>query len=353
LVLAGCGVMRPRARGPLVPVSGRELPSFEDDSDLASLRTALERTYPVYARTSDGGRAAAAMRLLEILSSGMSAAERRKAIAHEFRVVRVRDPLLLTAYYEPELAGSLKRTGRYRYPLYARPHDLVDVDPASLDGECTCRRLAGRVREGRLERYPTRREIDVDGALAGRGLEVAWTEDPVQLAVLHVQGSGQLRLENGRLMGVRFAGTNGRPYTSLGSALRSRGLVDGGGLPAIRRALSAMSPAEQADVLASNERYTFFKLASGGAVGSLGVELTPGRSVATDPRLVPPGAVAWVETAGYRRFVVAQDAGAAIVGAHADMFLGAGAEAEERAGRTKERGGMFVVAPYAPENRLR
>jgi len=113
----------------------------------------------------------------------------------------------------------------------------------------------------------------------------------------------------------------------------------------VRHALEALSPAEQAAVLATDERYTFFRLAEGGAVGSLGVELTPGRSLATDPRLVPPGALAYLETPGAHRFAVSQDAGAAIVGAHVDLFLGAGAEAEERAGRTRERGYLYLLLP--------
>lgn len=338
--------MRLGRRGPLVPVTARELPPLEDDLDVASLRAAVERTLPVYARRGETTRTAAARQLLEILETVSDPGERRSAIAREFRVVRVRDPLLLTAYYEPELAGSLKRTTQYRHPLYARPKDLVDVDPAVLDPDCGCRRMAGRLRDGRVEPYPSRAEID-GGALAGHGLEVAWAADPIALAVLHVQGSGRLRLDNGRVVGVRYAGTNGRPYRSLGQTLLARGVLRGSGvtLPAIRRALAAMSPDEQAAMLASNERYTFFRLAQGGAVGSLGVELTPGRSVATDPRLVPPGAVGYLATPETRRFVVSQDAGAAIVGAHADLFLGAGAEAEERAGRTTERGAMFLLMP--------
>src|SRR5205085_10532194 len=141
-----------------------------------------------------------------------------------------------------------------------------------------------RVHDGRLEPYPSRAEID-GGALVGRGLEIAWAADPVQLAVLHVQGSGRLRLDNGRVVGVRYAGTNGRPYRSLGQTLVQRGLLHGGvTLPSIRRALDGLTPGEQAAMLATNERYTFFRIAPGAATGSLGVELTAGRSVATDPR---------------------------------------------------------------------
>jgi len=159
-----------------------------------------------------------------------------------------------------------------------------------------------------------------------------------------VQGSGRLRLADGRIVGVRYAGTNGRPYRSLAQTLVARGALPPGRatLPAIRAWL-ADHPAETASVLAENERYTFFRLADGPPVGSLGVALTPGRSIAADARLVPPGTVAYLRTPSFARFVVSQDSGTAIVGAHADVFLGAGADAEARAGRTSERGTLYLL----------
>jgi membrane-bound lytic murein transglycosylase A len=267
-------------------------------------------------------------------------------VARAFRVVRVRQPLLLTAYYEPEIDARLAPDDAFRYPLYGRPADLVDVEPAALDTKCPCRRLAGRMSERELVPYFTRGEID-GGALAGRRLELAWALDPVALFVLHVQGSGRLRLGDGRTVGVRYAGTNGRRYRSLSRTLIERGLLprERSGLDDIRQLLESLSPAERATILATNERYTFFRLADGDPVGSLGVELTPERSIAADPRLVPRGALAYLVTPTYRRFVVNQDTGAAIVGAHADLFLGAGAEAERRAGRTHERGTLYLLLP--------
>jgi membrane-bound lytic murein transglycosylase A len=343
VVLAGCAALRPRPSGPLVPA---KLPPLEDDLDLASLRAAIERTQPAWARAGDAAAAAAGDRLLAILGSTDDPKARRAAVAHAFRVVRFREPLLLTAYYEPELAARFARDATFRHPLYARPPDLVDVEPRTLDETCTCRRLSGRVEGGRLQPYPSRADIE-GGALAGRGLELAWVADPIALFVLHVQGSGWLRRDDGALVGVRWAGSNGRPYRSVARALVARGLLadEHATLPDMRRALAALPPAEQAAVLATDERYTFFQLADGGAEGSLGVELTPGRSIATDPQLVPPGALAYLETPGFHRFVVSQDAGAAIVGARADLFLGAGAEAEERAGRTRERGHLYLLLP--------
>lgn len=340
---AACAAPRPRPAALVAPT--RDLPPLEDDLDLASLRTAVERTLPVYRSAAD---AAAARRLLEILETASDARERRDTVLQAFDVVAFEEPVLLTAYYLPELAVRLAPDETFRHPLYARPPDLVDVDPGVFDPGCDCRRFAGRVEGGRLRPYPTRAEID-GGALAGRGLELAWAADPVGLFVLHVQGSGLLRFDDGRVVGVGYAGSNGRPYRSVGQTLAERGLLDAGHttLPDIRRALASVPPEEQARLLATNERYTFFRVGEGGVVGSLGVELTAGRSIAADPRLVPLGAIAYLATPSLRRLVVSQDTGAAIVGARADLFLGAGAAAEAVAGAMRDRGALFVLRPRA------
>ena len=244
-------------------------------------------------------------------------------LAQSFRVMRVRKPLLLTSYYEPEIAVSERPDDVYRHPIYRRPPDLTNP-------------------------YLSRAEIDA-GALAGRGLELAWTDDPFELFSLHVQGSGKARFPDGHLAGIRFAGTNGLPFKSLGTTLVQRGLLpkDAASLFAIRRLFATLPYEEQRALMAENPRYIFFTMTddSKGPVGTLGVELTPMRSVATDPDLVPAGTIGYVVTAGVRRFVVAQDTGAAIRGAHADLFAGSGHAAEQFAGRQKETGVMYVLAP--------
>jgi membrane-bound lytic murein transglycosylase A len=347
LGLAGaCAALRPGVRSPLVTVPARHLPVFSDDVDLASFREAVERTIPAYERAGDAAAADNARRLLALLEETPDPRARRAAIARAFRVVRVRDPLLLTAYFEPELEGRLEPDERFRHPLFGRPADLVDVDPPVLDPACRCRRTAGRLVSGNLRPYYDRAEIDA-GALGGRGLEIAWAADPIAVFVLHVQGSGRVRLADGSMVAIGYAGSNGRPYSSLGRTLVARGALAEGqaSLADIRRYLESLPPEERDALLATNERYTFFRLTEGGPVGSLGVELTPERSVATDPRLVPPGAIGYLVTPTARRFVVSQDTGGAITGAHADLFLGFGDEAGERAGRTRDRGTLYLIRP--------
>ena len=280
-----------------------------------------------------------------MLTSATTPEARRAFIAQAFRVVRVRQPILLTGYYAPELVAHRRPGGDFRHPIYGRPPDLVDVDPSVLD-TCHCRAAAGRVIGDRLFPFFTRAEID-GGALAGRGLEIAWANDPLTLFALHVQGSGQLVLDDGARMGVHFAGTNGRPYRSIGRALMERGLVPPAHatMPELRQYLAGLAPVDQANLLEINERYTFFRLADHGPKGSFGVELTPGRSVATDPRLVPRGTLAYLRSGSATRFIVSHDTGAAVQGAHADLFFGAGADAEDRAGRLKENGSLYLLLP--------
>jgi membrane-bound lytic murein transglycosylase A len=295
-------------------------PAATDDADPASLRAAIEHTLPLYERRGLVRAREAAARLLDVLDTTRDPSARRAAIARLFAVRPLPEPVLLTAYYEPELRARAAPDERFRHALYRPPPGAA--------------------------RQATRAMIDA-GALSGRGLEVAWTDDPVDLFFLHVQGSGRLRFADGRMTGARFAATNGRPYTSLGRVMIERGLLqrDAASAADIRRVLERMSDTERRALFAANERYVFFELGDGPVRGSLGVPLTPGRSIAADPRLVPPGSIAYLDTPTYRRFVVVQDTGAAIAGARADLFLGAGERAGVVAGRTKERGRLYVLAP--------
>jgi membrane-bound lytic murein transglycosylase A len=249
---------------------------------------------------------------------------RRQMDMHRaFRARLVDRPVLVTGYYAPEIAASPVPTAEYRFPIYGRPPELRDGEP-----------------------FRTRAEIE-GGALADRGLEVAWARDAIDLFYLQIQGSGRARFPDGTGVGLLFAGTNALPYSSLGKTMIDRGLLTfpEASADGIRRVLARLPAREAAALRHTNPRYVFFRADDGPVVGSLGAPLTDGRSVAVDPRLVPPGSVLYLETPSYRRFVVAQDTGAAITGARADLFIGAGEDAGRIAGNLRERGRLWILEP--------
>ena len=264
---------------------------------------------------------------------------------------------LFTGYYEPELAGSRSRSAAFAVPLYSRPADLVTVRLGDFWPHSPHERFAGRVVDGRLKPYFSRAEIDA-GALAGRGLELFWTDDPIAAFFLHIQGSGLLRLPDGTRVRLGYAGANGHPYTAIGRVLVRRGALalEEVSLQSIRAWLRA-HPEQARAVMARNASYIFFREVAGeGPLGSQGVALTPGRSIAVDPRHLPLGLPMWVDVAhplaghpALRRLVVAQDTGGAIRGAvRADLFWGAGRDAEARAGQMRKNGRYFALIPRQP-----
>ncbi len=348
------------ARLRLEPVAFSGLPGWQDDRH-AEVLTALRRSCSARraARARFGAEAAwrAACAAGEAIPGGDHTAA-RSYFEIWFRPHRVLGPEgaagLFTGYYEPELAGSRVRGAEFAAPLYARPGDLVAVRLADFRPDSSHERLAGRVVDGRLEPYYSRAEIDA-GALEGRGLELFWTDDPIGAFFLHIQGSGLLRLPDGARVRLGYAAANGRPYTAIGRVLVRRGalaLADVS-LQSIRAWLRA-NPAEAAAVMAENASYVFFRVVPGeGPIGSQGVVLTAGRSIAVDPRHLPLGLPMWIDIvhplAGnppLRRLVVAQDTGGAIRGVvRADLFWGAGADAEARAGRMRANGRYFALIP--------
>jgi membrane-bound lytic murein transglycosylase A len=355
-----------------------EAPPLEDDAPLETLATALDRDLAALAaRPADSawkiGPATCATGALRKALAGVyetAAAnaspqpllERLRADFDFYRSRGREDGAFFTGYYEPVLDGRASRDGAFVYPLYRRPSDLLAIALGDFDPAFAGITLWGRVESGQLAPYPSRREIDGDGFLAGRALELAWVDDPVALFFLHVQGSGVLRLAGGRIMRVGFAGTNGRPYTSIG-----RVLLDGGALatpataPAIRTWLRE-HPERQAEVLYRNERYVFFRETPEGPVGRLGATLTPGRSIAVDASLYPLGGLAYVdtdvpvvddrgETTGsrrLRRLMLVQDTGGALTGpGRVDVFFGSGERAGLDAGSLSSRGDLVFLVPRA------
>ena len=251
-----------------------------------------------------------------------------------FEPVLVEDgePGLFTGYFEPELKGARNRGGPYQYPLYAVP---PEVTPGQL--------------------WHSRAEIENQGLLRGRGLEIAWVDDPVDAFFLQIQGSGRISLENGGAIRVGYGGRNGHDYRSVGQELVRRGLFQAHEVSAatIRNWVRA-NPGPGADLLRHNPSYIFFREvsevpSSDGPLGAMNRSVTALRSIAVDPAFVPLGAPVWIEKDGaepMRRLMIAQDTGSAIKGAQrVDIFFGTGAAAGKEAGRIKDPGRAVMLLP--------
>jgi membrane-bound lytic murein transglycosylase A len=246
-------------------------------------------------------------------------------------VVVGQPPALFTGYFEPELDGSPVRTGRYKYPLYRRPPELRD----------------GTV-------YHSREAIE-NGAISGRGLELAWLDDPVDVYFLQVQGSGRIRMTDGTVVRVGYAGANGHAYRSIGQEMVRRGThsMDQVSAPEIASWVRN-NPASGRELLYTNPSYVFFRKITtldpeDGPIGAMGRSITTLRSVAIDPKFTLLGAPVWIEKDGrrpIRSLMVAQDTGGAIKGMQrADIFYGTGAGAGDAAGTVKDGGRMVLLLP--------
>lgn len=261
---------------------------------------------------------------------------------------------LFTGYFEAEVRGALSRSETYSVPLYGLPDDLLKADLGAFDEALAGHHLVGKALDGRFVPYPARGDIEA-GGLAGRGLELYWLDDPVDAFLLHVQGSGRVILPDGGVARVGFAAHNGRRYHSIGRELIDRGELKPhqASWNGIRDWIRA-NPDKAAALFAVNPRFIFFREIHGdGPIGSLGVALTPERSLAVDRRFVPLGIPVWLDTvmpgsdgAPLRRLMVAQDTGGAIKGPiRGDFFWGYGAPALAQAGRMKSRGRYFLLLP--------
>jgi membrane-bound lytic murein transglycosylase A len=269
-----------------------------------------------------------------------------------FELVKVGDgSAFATGYYEPQIRGSRVRAPGYDVPIYAKPADLLAVNPA------TGAKGRGRVDEnGAYVLYHDRASIEA-GVLAGRGLEIGWAADPVDLFFLQIQGSGQLLLPDGGVMRIGYADQNGREYLAIGRVMKERGLLTGTvSMQAIVDWLHA-HPEEGRALMRENKSYVFFRELTGpGPLGALEVPVTPRATVAADPKFVPLGAPVLLDMDDDRAdgFWVAQDTGGAIKGANRfDTFWGAGPEASAIAGGLQARGAAYLLLPKGTVARLR
>ena len=359
----------------LEPLELEELPLLIDDGDWQSLSQAIGRSVgwlkrrPAGTSLTFGPRevsardlATALERVRGWLAEDPSPETLAARIAQAFDVLEsVGDDgeMLITGYYEPLIAGSLRRTREYNVPVYGPPGDLIRVDLGQFSERWKGQRTAGRLRGNRLVPYPDRREIRTSG-LSGAPI-IAWARDPVDLFFIEVQGSGALQLPSGGEFRIGYAGANGRGYKSIGKLLIDDGKIERAkvSMQSIRAYLEA-HPEEINRVLDYNPSVVFFRRLDGPPLGSLGLPVTPRRSIATDHNLFPRGALGFLITdlpalgddgrtvaeGPLTRFVLNQDRGGAIRGAgRVDFFWGRGAEATERAGVMKQPGRLLFLVP--------
>ena len=353
-------------------VEPAEQVDLNDDLDFASLELAIDRSVAYYEDSGQNNVYRIADKLIgakqlkesllafrQIINNDSSIEEKKNQIRQNFDIYKVAGDdkyggVLFTGYYEPLLDGSLTPSDKYKYPLYKPPPDIVMKAITKNETKIS------RMKNGESVPYYTRREIDVEGVLKGSGLELLWVADPVELFTLHIQGSGKIKLEDGRTLTVSYSQNNGRPFRSV-----TRFMLDNGKINAsessyrnFKRFLKSKEERELFEILSYNERYIFFRFVDKEPLGSLGQPVTPDRSIATDPDYFPQGALAFIrlrkpvfdaegnisQRVPFSRFVLSQDKGSAIKGpGRVDLFCGFGANAQSTAGTLKEKGELFLL----------
>lgn len=284
-----------------------------------------------------------------------------------FRPFRIAAEGFVTGYYEPELRVCDKPGSRYRFPIYRRPDDLVDLDETNRPAEIDPGFAFGRRTGAGISEYADREAIET-GALEGRGLEIAYAESRVDLFFVHIQGAARLIYPDGRTARITYAAKTGHPFTPIGRILIDRGELarDAVTMDAIRQWL-ADHPAEADRLMRRNRSFIFFREApvddpSDGPVAAAKVPLTAGRSLAVDrlihtfatPLFVSAPALTHLdEGEPFRRLMLAQDTGSAIVGpARGDIFVGSGEAAGRHAGSIRHAADFFVLLPRTAAERF-
>jgi membrane-bound lytic murein transglycosylase A len=338
---------------------------FGDDDAAAALRSFIESCPRLTAR-EDGSELTRPgdWQMACDTAAGWPPAQARAFFEQHFESVRVGNgEAFATGYYEPEIAGVRDRQPGFDVPVYGMPPDLVRAWPADMPKqERTGNPPLGRHDEsGAFVPFYDRAAIE-DGALAGRGLEIAWAADAIEVFFLEIQGSGRLKAPDGSIMRIGYAGQNGRGYTAIGAVMRERGLLgDGPGqyeasMQGIMRYLRDR-PEEGAELMRQNASWVFFRELTGdGPLGALGVPVRAHSSVAADPLFVPLGAPVFLDLDRPEAdgLWIAQDTGGAIKGPNRfDTFWGAGEEARDIAGGMTARGQALLLLPKGTLARLR
>jgi len=352
-------------------------PHFHDDMDIGSLILAIERNIAYLDRLDPeavfqyGPHEIKCRQVIEtqkyfisLIIENDNLEQLNNIIKKNFQIYHAagrvgNNKVLFTGYFEPVFDGSMTPDEVFRFPVYRKPDDLVEIDLSDFNDKYRGEKIIARIEGEKVIPYYARHHIEMENALHGRGLEIAWLRDPVDVAFLHIQGSGRLRLPDGKYIMVGYEGSNGRPYRSIGRYMLEQGFLtlDEISMQSIRSYLSE-NPEVIQDVLNYNPSYVFFQLVENGPLGNINVPLTPGRSLALDSKLFPKGALCFLscrkpieddygnikEWKDFSRFVLNQDTGGAIKGAgRADIFWGSGPYAELAAGHLKHDGELYIL----------
>ena len=377
LAMSSAEAQAPRIPGAkLRPMAMSDLPGFQEDDAAAALTPFLLTCEAISAGRPELRRGQPTPQLLQALCAKTLAArptgesEAREFFARNFdafEVVpdephRLGGPAFFTGYYEPVVDGALESSQDFSEPLLSRPADLVTLSPEDQRGDLDPV-LAGarRLPDGQLVAFPERSQIDA-GILGSTVAPVAWVRDAVEAFLIQVQGSAAVRLADGRLVRLTYAGRNGLPYTSIGRDLIERGEITEADM-SLARLKQWVRDHGQGDgepgrlLLQRNKSYVFFSRDESGArtkgpIGAASVPLTPLRSIAVDRSIWPYGLPFWIDAnlsppAGLtRRLMIGQDTGSAIIGpARADLFIGTGDAAGGLAGDIRHAGRMVVFWP--------
>lgn len=358
----------------LEPVAFADLPGWADDDHAHAFATFLASCRPIVRSQAPDERSASPSPAMEkalipvcrraLARPNLDRSAARRFFEENFRPLRIakldQNEGFLTGYYEPVVDGSRFPTQIFHVPMYHRPPDLLAPDAPPGAGFPNRGRVVRVTPSGEHVPYYDRGEIE-DGALGGRWLEVCWLKNPADLLTIQIQGSARVRLEDGVILRVNYDGHNGYPYTAVGRILIERNIIprEQMSMAAIHDWMTA-HPEEAKEVRRQNRAYVFFRVVGltgdREPAGGQGVALAPGRSIAVDrPRhaygtpffieadlpLSKPGAAE-----PFRRTMIAQDTGSAIVGpARADIYFGAGGQAGRVAGRIRQAGRFAMLVP--------
>ncbi|MCF6310390.1 MAG: MltA domain-containing protein [Sulfurimonas sp.] len=348
IIFAGCSkepqvLFTDMPKTHLVKSDFSELPNWEDENYLIALNSfinncASSKTKKIYK---------------ELCKDATQTSDPKNFLVNEFTPYKIatqsiEENGLLTGYYEPQLKGSLTRNGPYIYPIYETPNDMFVVDLGKQYPELKNYRLRGRIQGNKIVPYYERADA---GNKAIDANIICYTDSKVDLFFLEVQGSGRVALENGETIFIGYSNQNGYKYQSIGKYLVSIKEIplEEISLQSIREWFKE-NPSRVDEVLNYNKSMVFFRQKDKAATGSLGIELTPQRSIAVDRSYIPLGSMLYlnadIQNQNVSRLVVAQDTGGAIKGSvRADMFCGYGEEAREIAGKLKAPLKLWILLP--------